>query len=121
VPLKNELLDPKTATKSVKYRDIRSIMKDPAAKAKLTNNVDEAVRSKQKIFTEQQTIKDLRDLSAKDIGIHPKLFNLYVQSAFNNDYSTRKTALEEMVDLIDSVIGIAGPESSHYTGDGDDE
>jgi hypothetical protein len=103
----NELFDPKK--KQTKLRDIQSIMKDPALRAKLTNCVDEAVRCKLRIYTEQQAIKDLTEAAKNDVGIHPSLFKLYVNSAYNNDYTTRKASLEEMIELIDSVIGIAGP------------
>jgi hypothetical protein len=87
-----------------KFKKIQDILKDPQLKAKLNNLVDEAVRCKQRIYNEQQTIKDLRDVAKNDVSLNPKLFNYYVAAVFNNDYSARKTSLEELVDLIDSVL-----------------
>lgn len=89
-----------------KFRNIQDILKDPAKKAQLNNLVDEAVRCKQRIYGEQQAIKDLRDTARNDVELDPKLFNLYVNAVYNNDYSARKTSLEEMLTLIDSVLAI---------------
>jgi hypothetical protein len=92
--------------KTAKFRKIEDIIKVPAMKAKLTNLVDEAVRCKQRIYTEQQTIKDLRDAAKTDVGLNPKQFNAYVAATFNNDYIARRDGFAEMVDLLDAVIGL---------------
>jgi hypothetical protein len=77
-------------SKSSKYRDIGSIMNDPKLKAKLSNLVDEAVMCKSAIQMQQENIKVLREAALKDLELNPKLFNLYVSVAFNNDYGQRK-------------------------------
>lgn len=92
--------------KAQKFRSIEDILKDQALKAKLNNLVDEAVRCKLRIQNEQETIKDLRNVARDELSLNPKLFNLYVNSAFNNDYVSRKTSLEEQLSLIDAVIGL---------------
>jgi hypothetical protein len=85
-------------------------MKDPAAKAKLSNLVDEAVTCKSAIALQQQNIKVLRDAALDDLQLSPKLFNAYVAAAFNNDYGQRKEGLEEQVALLDAIMGeIEGP------------
>lgn len=101
---------PKTtelAPKTKKFRDIASIMKDPAAKAKLSNLVDEAVTCKSAIQLQQQNIKVLRDAALEDLQLSPKLFNAYVAAAFNNDYAQRKETLEEQVALLENIMGDA--------------
>jgi hypothetical protein len=98
------------APKTKKFRDIQSIMKDPTAKAKLSNLVDEAVTCKSAIAMQQQNIKVLRDSALEDLQLSPKLFNAYVAAAFNNDYGQRKEGLEEQVALLDAIMGeIEGP------------
>ena len=82
-------------------------MRDPAAKAKLTNLVDEAVQSKLKIQGEQQTIKELRDNAFETLGLKPALFNNYVACVFNNDYQTRKDNLEQQLVLVEVLMGLA--------------
>jgi hypothetical protein len=100
------------APKTKKFRDIQSIMKDPTAKAKLSNLVDEAVTCKSAIAMQQANIKVLRDSALEDLQLSPKLFNAYVAAAFNNDYGQRKEGLEEQVALLDAIMGeIEGPTS----------
>jgi hypothetical protein len=96
-----------TAT-SRKFRDIDSIMKDPAARAILTNLVDEAVACKSEIAKQQQNIKILREDALEQLQVSPKLFNAYVSAAFNNDYSNRKESLDEQVTLLDHIMGLIG-------------
>ena len=103
--------------KTAKFRKIEDILKDPSAKAKLTNLVDEAVRCKQRIYTEQQTIKDLREAAKGDLGLNPKQFNAYVAASFNNDYMVRREGFAEMVDLLDAVIGLLPADNSNFAGD----
>lgn len=90
-----------------KFRDIKSIMKDTAAKAKLSNLIDEAVTCKGAIAMQQQNIKVLREAALDDLQLSPKLFNAYVAAAFNNDYAQRKDNLEEQVALLDAIMGDA--------------
>lgn len=91
---------------NTKFRDIQSILKDPVLKAKLNNLVDEAVRCKQRIYGEQQAIKDLRDVARNDVELEPKLFNYYVAMVFNNDYAARLTSVEQLSTLIETVMAI---------------
>lgn len=93
------------APKAKKFRDIASIMKDPAMKAKLSNLVDEAVTCKGAIALQQANIKTLRDAALEDLQLSPKLFNAYVAAAYNNDYSVRKESLEEQVALLENIMG----------------
>jgi len=105
MPKSNEL-----TTKSKKFRDINSIMKDTAAKAKLSNLIDEAVSCKGAIAMQQANIKVLRDAALEDLQLNPKLFNAYVAAAFNNDYGQRKESLEEQVAMLEAIMGeIEGP------------
>lgn len=99
---KNEL-----APRAKKHRTIEDIMKDPAARAKLSNLVDEAVNCKTKIAHEQANIKGLKDAALEELGLHPKLFGSYVAMAFNNDYQTRKEGLEQQLTLVELVMGTA--------------
>jgi hypothetical protein len=103
-----------------KFRSIQDIMKDPGLKSKLNNLVDEAVRAKHRIYTEQQTIKDLRDVARNDIALNPKLFNYYVAAVFNNDYTSRKENLDELSTLIDTVMALLPPDNSNFAGGDDD-
>jgi hypothetical protein len=98
------------APKTKKFRDIQSIMKDPTAKAKLSNLVDEAVTCKSAIAMQQANIKVLRDSALEDLQLSPKLFNLYVTACFNNDFAARKDVLVESVTLLENIMGeIEGP------------
>ncbi len=99
---KNEL------AKNSKFRDIASIMKDPKAKAKLSNLVDEAVVCKGAISMQQENIKVLRETAKDDLGMCPKLFSVFVSSAFNNDYQQRKDSLDEQVTLLEHLMGDSG-------------
>jgi hypothetical protein len=98
----NELVP---ATK--KHRSIEEIMRDPIAKRKLSNLVDEAVQAKQKIYHEQQTIKQLREMALEELGLKPALFTGYVGMVFNNDYQQRKEGLEQQLTLVEIVMGEA--------------
>jgi hypothetical protein len=91
---------------NTKFRDIQDILKDPVLKAKLNNLVDEAVRCKQRIYGEQQAIKDLRDVARNDVALNPKHFNYYVAMVFNNDYAARKEDVDQLSTLIDSVLAL---------------
>lgn len=99
--------------KTTKFRDITSIMKDPAAKSKLSNYIDEAAALKLKIFTDQQTIKQIRDLAREELSLNPKLFNAYLGAVFNNDYVARRDDLQEVVTLLDRVIGLLPGDNSN--------
>ena len=99
------------APKAKKHRSIEEIMRDPGAKAKLNNLVDEAVTCKTKILHEQQTIKALKDAALEDLGLHPKLFGTMISAVFNNDYVQRKEGLEQQVSVLDHLIGL-GDETS---------
>lgn len=93
--------------KASKFRSIEEIMRDPRAKAKLTNLVDEAVQCKQKILHEQQNIKALRDAALEDLGLKPALFSNYVACVFNNDYQQRRDGLEQQLTLVELIMGDA--------------
>lgn len=103
------------APKTKKFRDISSIMKDPAARATLTNLVDEAVTCKAAIALQQGTIKSLRETALEKLELNPKLFNAYVAASYNNDYAQRKDSLDEQLSLLDAIMAQIG-----YT-PGDDE
>lgn len=108
---------PDLTGKSSKFREIREIMAQPSMKVKLSSYVDEAVRCKQKISVEQENIKALRDAALDELGLKPAVFNQYVAMVYNNDYLQRKDKLEELIDLIDSVISdnnlLPGPNANH--------
>lgn len=93
--------------KPKKFRSIEEIMRDPAAKAKLANLVDEAVQCKIKISHEQQNIKALKDAALEDLGLKPQLFSNYVAMVFNNDYQQRKEGLEQQLTLVELIMGEA--------------
>jgi hypothetical protein len=93
---------------NTKFRSIEDILKDPVLKAKLNNLVDEAVRCKQRIYSENQAIKDLRDVARNDVSLNPKLFNYYVAMVFNNDYAARKENVDQLESLIDAVMNLGG-------------
>ena len=103
--------------KPKKFRSIEEIMRDPAAKAKLANLVDEAVQCKIKISHEQQNIKALRDAALEDLGLKPQLFNNFVAMTFNNDYAARKESLEQQLTLVEVVMSDAGVALTHTPSD----
>lgn len=102
---------------NTKFKDIQAILKDPLLKAKLNNLVDEAVRCKQRIYGEQQAIKDLRDAARNDVMLNPKHFNYYVAMVFNNDYTARKEDVDQLSTLIEAVLALG----IHDDLPGDDE
>lgn len=91
---------------NTKFRDIQSILKDPLLKAKLNNLVDEAVRCKQRIYSEQQAIKDLRDVARNEVALNPKHFNYYVSMVYNSDYTARKEDVDQLATLIEAVLAL---------------
>ena len=95
---------PDLTGKSTKFREIREIMAQDSMKAKLASYVDEAVKCKQKISHEQENIKACREAALDELGLKPAIFNQYVAMVYNNDYVQRKDKLEELIDLIDSVM-----------------
>lgn len=103
--------------KTKKFRSIEEIMRDPAAKAKLTNLVDEAVKCKTKIAYEQQNIKSLRDTGLEDLGLKPALFNNYVGMVFNNDYQSRRDGLEQQLTLVELIMSDASIALTHNPDD----
>ena len=93
---------------SSKFKDIASIMKDPRLAATLSNYIDEAVTCKTAIATQQTHIKAIRDNAIEELGLNPKLFNLYVAASFNNDYTKRRVDLNESLELIEKIMQSAG-------------
>lgn len=89
-----------------RFRSIQDILRDDRLKAKLTQLVDQAVTCKTKIQLEQEHIKQLREVAKKELDLNPKIFSFYVKAAYDNDYSSKKQSLEEMLALINSVTGI---------------
>jgi len=117
----NTLVNAENKKQNTKFRAIQDIMNNPALKAKLNNLVDEAVRTKQKIFEEQLTIKTLREVALNDVGLNPKLFNYYVAAVFNNDYAMRKDSLTELSDLIDNVMALLPATNSNFQNGPDED
>lgn len=112
---KNEL------AKASKFRDINSIMKDTKAKAKLSNLIDEAVVCKGAISMQQDNIKALRDVAKDELGLCPKLFNVFLASVYSNDYSQRKESLDEQVTLLEHLMGESGSLTHNPSDNSDDE
>lgn len=100
-------LAPVDGAKKAKFRSIEEIMRDPKAKATLSNLVDEAVQAKQRIEAQQQIIKGLREHALEELGLKPALFNNYVACVFNNDYQQRKDGLEQQLTLVELIMGLA--------------
>ena len=90
--------------KSTKYRSISEIMAIPSYKAKLSNLADEAVECHTKIEVQKQNVKALREAALDDLGLKPELFNAYVKMMFNNDYAQRLDKVEELHNLITTVM-----------------
>lgn len=101
-----------TKTKTKKYRDIDDILRDPTLRMKFTNLVDEAVRCKGAIASQQETIKSLREVAMNELGLLPRLFNVAVSTNYNNDFTERKETLEQQVSLIENMMGLPAPDSS---------
>lgn len=95
---------PATIAKSNKFRDIQEIMANPRMKALLSSFVDEAVKCKTSIATQQDILKGYRDNALDELGLKPAVFNAYVQMIFNNDYLQRRDKLTELLDLVDQVM-----------------
>lgn len=96
---------PKDMTgKSTKFREINEIMNIPSMKAALTSFIDEAVKCKAAIRVQQDNLKRLREDCMDEVGLKPMIFNQYVAMVDNNDYLQRKDKLEEMLDLVETVM-----------------
>lgn len=117
MPAKNpKALVPATS----KFRDIGSIMKDERTANILSNFIDEAVTAKAAIAKQQAQIKAIRDRALEELELNPKLFNAYVAASFNNDYTKRKSNLDEQVTLLEHIMraaGIVGDDSEDHDGD----
>jgi formate dehydrogenase maturation protein FdhE len=90
--------------KAPKFLDVAVIMRDPVLRSKLTNLIDEAVKCQQKIAMQKETIKQLRETATEEVKINPKMFNAYLNMAFNNDYLVKKASTDEMATLIDELL-----------------
>ena len=90
------------------FVDITSIFNNPVAKNKLQTYIDEAVRCKQKILDENESIKGLREAAVEEIGIQPKMFNALVGTFFNNNFEEKREEHQQIVDAIDAILFASG-------------
>ena len=86
------------------FTDIGDILRNPAQRSKLQNYIDEAVRCKQKILDENESIKGLRESAVEELGIQPKLFNSLVSLFFNNNFEQKRDELEQLEFAIDALV-----------------
>ena len=84
--------------------DIVSILNNPASKAKLQNSIDEAVRCKQRQVDEAESIKAIREESAEQIGIEPKVFNSLVTLFFKNNFAEKQAEIESLDNAISMLM-----------------
>lgn len=94
------------AVQTKKYKDVSDIARDPREMSKLQNYIDEAVRSKQKILDEQESIKTLRQSATDEVGIEPKMFNLLVSMFFNNNFDQKKEELSKLEDALEAIMQV---------------
>jgi len=85
-------------------RDIEDILNNASDRAKLQNFIDEAVRCKQKVADENESIKGLREEAVEKIGIEPKMFNALTKLFFNNDFAEKRADLEKLENAIDLLL-----------------
>lgn len=107
--------------KQPKHRTVGEIMKNPTMRAKLNSYIDEAVKIKTKIQSEQQMLKSLREAVVEELGLKASVFNSQVDMMFKNDYQERLDKYEELYDMVHSVMRDADllaigntPSSSSY-------
>ena len=85
--------------KPSKFRSINEIFSVPSMSARLSSFVDEAVKCKQNIQFEKETLKALGDNATEELGIKPEVFRNYVDMVFKNDYVQRRDKYDELSDL----------------------
>lgn len=95
--------------KPTKFRAVEDIIKDALLRATLENLVDEAVKAKVAIQKQQQRIRDLKEQAKVDLCLDPKLFSLYANMMFNNDYAKRQHDNEQAGNLIHYVMMLSDP------------
>lgn len=84
--------------------DIVSILNNKASKAKLQNFIDEAVRCKQRIADENESIKAIVEEGKDQIGVEPKVFKALVNLYFKNNFAEKKAELESLDMAIDMLM-----------------
>ena len=88
------------------FTDITTILNSQQLRSKLQNYIDEAVRSKQKILDENETIKSLRDSAVDELNIEPKMFSALVSLFFNNNFDQKKEEIEKLEAAIDALTNV---------------
>lgn len=99
--------------KEKSFDSVTEIIKDPVKRSKLQNLIDEAVRSKQKILDENETIKGLREVATDELNMQGKTFNALVSTFFNNNFAEKTSELEETLLAIESVMNMNGISVDH--------
>lgn len=91
-----------------KFDDIEDIFNDEQKKILLTNYIDETIKSKLAIAAEQLNVKMLREKACDDLRLDPRLFNEYVATVYNNDYTGRAKRADRVAALLSLLITEAG-------------
>lgn len=90
--------------KGKNFKDVHELLNNPSTRAKLQNYVDEAVRCKQKILEQQESIKTLKDSAVEELGIEPKMFGTMVSLYYNNNFDEKKAEIEKMDLALDAIM-----------------
>lgn len=86
-------------------RDIVSILNNPADKKKLTNFIDEALRCKQKVDDENESIKVLREEALDQIGIEGKMFNSLLRLYHTGKFAEKHEEVSQLEMAIEMLTG----------------
>ena len=90
------------------FRRIEDIMNNPVDRTALMNHIDEAVRCKQRIADENESIKGIVDAIKEKIDIDPGLFKTLAKISFKNDAVEKLAAAERLETAIEMMFTIHG-------------
>ncbi len=95
------------------FRRIEDIMNNPVDRTALMNHIDEAVRCKQKIADENESIKGIVDAIKEKIAIEPKIFKALVNVSFKNNAAEKQHDLNALETAITALFSISEEDQNH--------
>jgi uncharacterized protein YukE len=96
------------------FLDVADIIKSSAARAKLQSYIDETVRLKTKIKDDNESIREIKESAASELGVKPQVFSALVNTFFNNNFEQKQEEMEELINAIEALMQVSALPSSPF-------